>query len=257
MSNSSPNLTSRVIWLDGVRGIAIILMIAFHFCFDLRYFGYVDWSVPNGIYWYWVRCFIITLFVASAGCSIVLAYGGSSFSRRHFLKKQGQLLIAVLLVSAVSKILFEHSWIYFGILHFMWVAISVTVLLYRILKIPVWLLFIMGLANIIIYHLEVLPFYWPFIFFDKPIANFLPLVTEDFVPLFPWLGVMLVSVASAHYYFFRIKYKQNVHSDTVRGHSRGDFKWPSVLVLLGRNSLLIYLIHQPILFLGFGFLALF
>ncbi len=33
--------------LDILRGIAIVLMAVFHFCFDLDNFGYVDFDFKN------------------------------------------------------------------------------------------------------------------------------------------------------------------------------------------------------------------
>jgi uncharacterized membrane protein len=61
--------------------------------------------------------------------------------------------------------------------------------------------------------------------------------TEDYVPLFPWAGVMLVGVALGHA-LVRNQFR------TVTGLGRA----PRVVAWLGRHSLAVYMLHQPLLF---------
>ena len=70
-----PSVNKRLLWVDAVRGLAIVLMVIFHFCYDLRYFGYVDWNNPNGPNWRPFRYVILTLFISTVGVSLVLAHG--------------------------------------------------------------------------------------------------------------------------------------------------------------------------------------
>ena len=35
---------SRIVGLDALRGVAIVAMIVYHFCFDLRYFRVTRWD---------------------------------------------------------------------------------------------------------------------------------------------------------------------------------------------------------------------
>ena len=213
---------------DSIRGIALALMIAFHFCYDLRCFGYVDWDVPNGPGWWQVRYLILTLFLGTVGVSFALAHG-VAINWHLFWRRQIKLAIAAVAISLVSVFLFPQSWIYFGILHFIWLAgICCLPLRGR----PLLALFA-GLVLIVGYAAKGLNAWWPFVYF----ASVLPAYTEDFVPLFPWLGVVYLGMAAGHY------------ADFIR-QKFGDFASPW-LIWAGRRSLLIYLVHQPLLFAGF------
>ena len=220
----------RVLWVDGVRGMAIMLMIVFHFCYDLRYFGYyVDWAIPNGPGWWQFRYLILTLFIGTVGVSLTLAHG-RQFRRKAFYKRLWQLLAAAAGITVMSLLVFPKAWIYFGILHFIAAG---TLLSIGLVRRPHWAL-ALGSLILIGYWLGWLPYYWPFRWFSQ----WLPPQTEDFVPLFPWLGVLLVSMAAAALLpIHRIQFPQS---------------WLLTrLQLLGRHGLLIYLLHQPLLFAGF------
>jgi uncharacterized membrane protein len=218
-----------VVWLDVLRGVAIILMVIFHFCYDLRYFSYVDWHVPNGEVWRNVRYFILSLFIFTAGFSVSLAYR-LRWNAAKFFRHITMLVFSAILITGVSWILFPSSWIYFGVLHFMVVGCMVCVCFIRcplvalIIALIIWLVF----------YMQWLPYRWPF----HSVGDFLPLYTEDFVPVFPWLGVMLLGVSAAD--ITRLK----THTVT-NGFLVNMCSW------LGKRSLLIYLLHQPILFSGF------
>jgi uncharacterized membrane protein len=66
----------------------------------------------------------------------------------------------------------------------------------------------------------------------------LPRFTEDFVPLIPWLGVMLVGQGMSGLL-------------DLKKFDIAENKISKLLALMGKHGLIIYLIHQPLLFANF------
>ena len=107
----------RFHYLDVVRGIAIILMIIYHFSFDLNNFNYIQIDLDNSLGWQSFRAVIVTLFLTTMGMSLALTHANGICW--PCMKKRTLFLGgASLLVSVGSYFQFPESWIYFGILHF-------------------------------------------------------------------------------------------------------------------------------------------
>ncbi|MEM6987863.1 MAG: heparan-alpha-glucosaminide N-acetyltransferase [Pseudomonadota bacterium] len=214
-------------WVDQLRGLAIVLMVIFHFCYDLRYFGYADWDVPDGAGWWQFRFLILTLFITTLGVSLYLAHADRVRWRKYVIRL-ALLVLSAAAITLMSLFLFPTGWIYFGILHFMAVA---TVLGIAFVVKP-RLAFFVGLSILVFYWTGTVTKGWPFAG-----LSWVPDYTEDYVSLFPWLGVALVGIGLG---------------PTVRSLPR--FHLPvagNALGLLGKHALLIYLVHQPIFFAGF------
>jgi uncharacterized membrane protein len=222
----------RIQWVDELRGLAIVLMIIFHFCYDLRYFGYVDWSIPNGQGWWQFRYLILSLFIFTVGLSISLAHF-KKINTRKFLIRLAQIALAAIAITLMSLVLFPQAWIYFGILHFIIIA---SILGLPLVKYPRAATFI-GSLILFLYWAGLLNSEWPFLWLEQ----FLPEQTEDFVPVFPWLGVMALGVGLMGLL------KKQAWQDKIQ------FPKYQFLPLgfMGRHGLLIYLVHQPIFFAGF------
>lgn len=216
----------RVGWVDALRALAILLMVVFHFCYDLRYFGYVDWSVPNGPGWWQFRYLILTLFLGAVGISLSLSHGaGVQWSK--FWMRALQIGVAALAITLMSLVVFPQGWIYFGILHFILFASLICIWL---VGYPLVALFV-GVLILLTHWSDLLPSAWPFNLF----SGYLPDYTEDLVTPLPWLGVVLIgSWIGAQVRNTNISY-------------RGP-RLPSWLSFAARHSLVIYLLHQPILF---------
>ena len=211
--------------IDVARGLALVMMILFHFSFDLNYFGYIDIDIYRGMEWKVFRVVIVSLFLLCVGISLVLVHEHGI--RWNSVKKRAVVLGAsALAITLVTMVVFPRGWIYFGILHFIFTA-SLAALPF--IGRP-WLALVTGVGIIVLYRLDLIGFHWLFLLLD----TWLPSRTEDIARFFPWFGVVLIGVFIGHRRLFRM--------------ALPEIKPVSGLAFLGRHSLTVYLIHQPILF---------
>ena len=219
----------RVIWIDFIRGVAIFLMVIFHFIFDLNYFGFIDIEIKKGFFKYF-RLLIVVLFLSIVGVSLYLSYHkGIDFYK--FRKRLLLLFVSSVAISVATYFIFSKSWIYFGVIHFILVA---TIFGVFFVKIPKVSLFV-GVLILVLYYYDFLNLRFLYLFL-KPYLH-LPTYTEDIVRFFPWFGVVLIGIFLGYTKVLHFKYKCN--------------KICQVVSLWGRHSLMIYLTHQIILFGGF------
>lgn len=217
----------RVFEADFLRGFAILLMVAFHFSFDLNYFGYVDINIYHGAFWKNFRVVIVSIFLVVMGASLVFAYSGG-VNKTKFQKRLLLLGGAAALITFATIFVFPRSWIYFGIIHFVFVATIVGVLFVR----APWVSLVLGILIIAGYqsgHLST-SFIYDFL---RPHLS-LPYYTEDIVRFFPWFGAVLIGIFMGNRLFLGLKVPQVNVTEKI--------------AFLGRHSLLIYLVHQPLLF---------
>jgi uncharacterized membrane protein len=221
--------------LDALRGLAIVWMAAFHFCFDLNTFGLLSprQNFYHDPFWTLQRVCIVSLFLFCAGLAQAAAlHAGQTWPR--FWRRWAQVAGCAVLVSIGSAWMFPRSWISFGVLH----GIAVMLVMVRLaapLRGGLWPL---GAAALL------LPWWLQHPFFDSRWTNWVGLVTrnpvtEDHVPVLPWLGVMLWGLAAGQWLL--------VHGSAVLQGALPRALRP--LALLGRWSLSFYMLHQP-LFIG-------
>ena len=215
--------------IDGLRGFAIGLMLVYHFVFDLTWFRVIGADFNNDPFWLGFRAVIVTLFIALVGVSLVLARHASS---RAFWRRIALIAACAALVSVASYVTFPQTFITFGILHC--IAVS-SVLARPLIDFPRAALFV-GIAIIAVGNTVHLPL------FDTPWLNWLGMMThkpatEDYVPLFPWLGVVLVGIAAGHWLLSPGRRAIVAMGSVV----------PRWLTWTGRHSLVIYMLHQPVL----------
>jgi len=209
--------------LDLMRGIAIIMMIAFHFIYDLNSFGFSQ--IPLFTHWTGIawRCLIVFLFLSAVGISLVIAHGeGIKFKK--FLKRLMYLGIAALFISAGTYVMFPDGWVYFGILHLIWFSTIIAISFINLPKTSLLIAALILVGSI----------------FDQPNLSFisyllepyLPLGSVDYYPLFPWLSFVFIGIYLGHnpYYQKIFIFRLN---------------W---LEVIGKHALIIYLTHQIVLF---------
>jgi uncharacterized membrane protein len=222
-------------FIDSLRGIAVALMVIYHFCYDLTYFKIVIFDFHHSLFWLSFRSFIVSLFLGIVGISLCLAHHKGI--RWKAAKQRLYILLACsLLISLVSYFLFPGRTIVFGILHFITVA-SLIALIF--VKYPIISL-LAGIAMIIVGN-------WvTHEAFNQTWIHWLGLTThrpntEDYVPMLPWLGVVLCGITVAHLLLKTAMGQRILASDSAISRSK-------LLTWAGRHSLWIYMLHQPLLF---------
>jgi uncharacterized membrane protein len=225
-----PATNARVRRVDALRGSALCLMFVYHFAFDLRFYRVVTADFEHDPFWLAFRGLIVTSFLLLVGVSLVLADRAGA-SNSHFWKRVGVIVACALAASIGSWLLFPQTFITFGILHCIAVA---SVLAWPCVRRPALALAI-GAAVIAIAFAFSNPLFdsraWSWIGFTthKP-------ATEDYVPLFPWAGVVFVGIALGH-----ALSRTSFRALAPLSHA------PRWLTFLGRHSLFVYMVHQPIL----------
>ena len=228
-------------FLDILRGVAVVWMTAFHFSFDLNHFGFIHQDFYRDPVWTLQRTCILSLFLFCAGFGQAIAVqAGQSWSR--FWRRWLQIALCAVAVSAGSALMFPNSWIYFGVLH----GIALMLIVCRATASWGPWLWLAGLCAVLAgvfasdlhaaLHLPAL--------LDAKFLNWLGLishkpVTEDYVPVLPWLGVMWWGMAAGQMSLF--KGWMDCASAKANLAPGPKVAW------VGRWSLSWYMLHQPLL----------
>ncbi len=233
--------------VDFLRGMAIVLMVLFHLAYDLNYFGIQQIEVTSG-FWFYLARFTASLFLLLVGVSLSLSHsrsrllGQEDLFRLRLMKRSLWIFGLAMSITLVTYFFIREGFIVFGVLHLIGVSL---LLAYPFLRIHV-ANFIFGLLFIFVglslQNLRV----------DFPWLLWLGLAPMDFrsvdyFPLFPWFGVILVGVAFGDLFYRGYRRRSPLPDLTGSSLVRG-------LEFLGRNSLAIYLAHQPAL-IGLMYLA--
>jgi uncharacterized membrane protein len=228
--------------VDAARGVAIAMMVVYHLTYDLDYFGGYDIESTSG---FWARFADATAgaFLFLVGVSLAISYSRATAGRpgRNLFGKyllRGIRILAYGMALTVVFLVFGMGVVAFGILHLIGVSI---ILAYPLLRYRYVNLFL-GLSIIAVgvyIRIEGLSSEtsWLLPFGVVP-EN---LVMPDYRPLLPWFGVVLLGLFAGN-----VVYGDGKRPALFAGKAPAAAR---PLLPLGRNSLFIYLIHQPILIL--------
>ncbi|MDY8109584.1 heparan-alpha-glucosaminide N-acetyltransferase [Fulvimarina sp. 2208YS6-2-32] len=238
----SPAERGRIDTIDVLRAIALLAMAIYHFTWDLGNFGYVPRDMATSGGWIvFARC-IASSFLFLVGFSLILAHA-RGIRWRPFLVRLAQIVAGAAAITLVTLFVTPDSFVFFGILHQIAFA-SLAGLLF--VRVPWFVSLPLGVAVI------ALPFVYSSAIFDPRAFVWIGLhatapFSNDFVPVFPFFGVVLLGIATG---------RLTVDHDLLRFVRRIDPKLGPLrrLAPLGRHSLAFYLLHQPLLF-GLVFLA--
>ncbi len=231
---------SRFWELDFIRGQAVVMMVIYHFLYDLDYFGGYPLNVRSGPWLYFAEA-TAAIFIVLVGASLTLSAsrsqmrGASEKLYLRFFKRGLKIFSLGLVVTLTTYLLIGRGFILFGVLHFIGVSI---VLAYPFLRLRIFNLFAGSIFILIGIYLQGLTFNFPWLLW----LGFVPynFYTLDYFPIFPWFGLVLIGI------FLGNKFYQ----DGKRGFKLPDLSGSFIVDLLGtlgRNSLAIYLIHQPVI----------
>ncbi len=214
---------NRRIWeIDFLRAIAIILMVIFHIVYDLNEFLGIEADYLSG-FWYWEGKTSALMFIFLAGIS-------SGFSK-NTVKRGIKILIFAMVITLVTYIFFREQYIRFGILHLLGTSMVLFPLLKKMNNV---LLFIsavfIALTSISIKSTLVdtsllLPFG----------VMYRGFVTLDYYPISPYLSVFILGILAYKMYYYK-------GQSIFKFHYKNEY-----LSIISKNSLAIYLIHQPVL----------
>ncbi len=223
--------------VDAWRGFAITIMVIYHLMWDL--YGLAGWKIEmyKGFWHYW-QLVTATSFIGLVGVSMSLRAGRLQQKGKlrfaPFLQRGVVIFSWGMVISLVTFFYAPSGFVRFGILHFIGVAI---ILAYPFLRFR-WLNLVLGAALLLAPRLIL----WRH---DAAWLEWLGMIRSphpafDYFPVIPWLGVVLIGL-----FVGNMLYPRGERAFAMPDWSRfGPVRW---LALAGQNSLLIYLIHQPIL----------
>lgn len=237
---ANPSAGGRIELIDLARGLALLAMFVYHFAYDLSFFKLIRVDVVSDPAWRAFARLIAGSFLVIVGFSLVLATR-KGFDRGNYLRRLALVACAAILVTCATWFALPDIFIFFGILHHIALA-SVLALPFLFLPTAV-----IALAAIVVFAL---PFILGHDVFTQDWLAFLGFgpwpLTADFVPVFPWFGCVLAGMGLA-----RIALPKAHGSFWAQWRASSG---PARLIVLGgRNSLFVYLVHQP-LFIGALFL---
>jgi uncharacterized membrane protein len=225
-----PNNSAHIAEVDFVRGTAIVMMLASNFVTDLQYFyNYSKYEM----FWQVFATITASIFLLIVGISLNLSYSRDAKVSK-FIKRGAGIFALGLIITAVTWIFVPQDFIMFGILHLIGLSIVIS---YPFLKLDKKFALVAGMAFLIVGF-----------FVTKVIVsnNYLMWVgfttasfsSPDYFPIFPWFGLVLIGLFLGKW----------LYPEGKRIFEVPEIKSKPIL-WLGRHSLLIYMIHQPI-FLG-------
>jgi uncharacterized membrane protein len=226
--------------VDLLRGVAIVLMVLYHLAFDLAYFAVYQIDVASG-FWLAAARISASLFLLLVGLSLTLSYSRARLlgqEDRFFYrlcKRSARILGLALGITIITYFVICKGFIVFGVLHLIGLSLLLAFPFLRLQRMN----FIFGLLAILAGAcLQTVSVDYPWLLWlGLAPSDFYSL---DYFPLFPWFGVILAGMGLGDMlypgYRRRFSLPDLSGSPLVRG-----------LVFLGQNSLLIYLIHQPIM----------
>ncbi|SDU28591.1 DUF1624 domain-containing protein [Stappia sp. ES.058] len=221
---------------DITRGIALLAMAVYHLSWDLSWFSLVDWRVSSDPAWRGFAISIAASFLFLAGVSLALAHE-NGIRWRPALWRIARIALAAAAISVGTYFVLGDEFVRFGILHA--IAAGSLVALPFVLAPPLPTLAAALAVFLLPRHVAVsFPgdqwLMWTGLTEDPPLS-------VDYVPLFPWLAAILAGIAA-------VKLLRGRTPWSLLAGIRAKGAFSRTMAFAGRHSMIVYLLHQPILF---------
>ena len=239
--------------IDEARGFTLISMILYHFCWDLKYIaGFsLEWYTgPLG--YVWQRSICMSFIIISGFCFCM---------GKNRLKRSATVFAAGLIITAVTLIAMPENRIVFGVLTFLGTAglimipvdkihrilerkldtrtINLTMIIGSILLFVVF--YDVNYGMLFVGHKMELPAYLYSGYFETFLGFPDPMFySTDYFSILPWIFLYM-----AGYYIYRLVMCVKASEAVCDALSRNRFK---SIAFIGRKSLIIYMLHQPVLY---------
>lgn len=214
-------------------------MIVYHFFYDLNYFDYLELNVTSGFWFLFARSIAFT-FILLAGISLTLSYSRAkkkgSVALEKYLKRGVRIFSWGLVITLLTWVFLRKGFVIFGVLHFIGVSIIIAYPFIRYRYLNLLLGIIIIFIGIFINKITVDFYYLLWL-------GFIPnnLCMFDYFPILPWFGAILIGIFLGNSLYPDYRRRFNLPEPFLNSIK--------FFCYLGRRSLFIYLIHQPILVL--------
>lgn len=231
--------TTRLWEVDAWRGLAVCMMVVYHLLWDLEDLAGYDIAARSGFWRYWQEL-TAGFFTLLAGVSLTLGSSrvGSSAQQRSGWRRQLARGIALVIwglaISAVTYVVLgPERYVRFGILHLIGVSLVLASPLVRHPRLSLALGLLLLGAGPAVRELEP-GFMWLVWLIPTPGAG------VDQAPLVPMLGPVLLGVSLGRWLFPEGRRRWSI----ARASELRPLRF---LRYLGQSSLLVYLVHQPVM----------
>lgn len=241
--NDVVRTSRRFPWLDALRGLCVISMVFYHYMWDVVniYNGNFPWyNGTVGFIWQQSICW-----------SFIIISGFSLGISKHPIKRGGTIFLCGAIITVVTVLFFPELSIWFGVLTFIGSAILIVGFLRDVLlKLPGVLGIVISLILFVLTRginkgfftlgpiklMAISPLLYKnyfTTFFGFPFSGF---YSTDYFSFFPWIFLFLIG-----FYMHKI-YSDNMYDAEV------EEKPVFIIGTIGRHSLLIYILHQPVIY---------